>query len=180
MTGVVLGAVLVLLILWAISVRRRLTVMDENISHVMGQIGMQLSSCLKTLDALLELTGAYAAPESQVLVDALRSRRCVLSAQSAPEDVMEQRKVISGTLDRISMLAKRYPDLKVSEGYAACMAAVDSYQKMVHTSCLLYNDGVTKLNRELRLFPASLLGRLFGFRPKTYLVTLEETTTSSL
>lgn len=180
MTGVILGAVLVLLILEAISVRRRLTVMDENISHVMGQIGVQLSSCLKALDALLELTEAYAAPEAQALADALRSRRSVISAQSAPDDVMQQRNVISETLDHIFMLAKQYPELKASESYAVCVAAADSYQKMVYTSCLIYNDGVTKLNRELRLFPASLLGRLFGFRPKTYLVTPEDTITGSV
>ena len=49
------------------------------------------------------------------------------------------------------------------------MDAVDSYEKMVRTSRLIYNDSVTKLNRELRLFPTSLVAGLLGFRTRDYL-----------
>ncbi len=49
------------------------------------------------------------------------------------------------------------------------MDAVDSYEKMVRTSRLIYNDSVTKLNRDLRMFPTALLAGALGFRPRAYL-----------
>ena len=58
------------------------------------------------------------------------------------------------------------------------MNAVDSYEKMVRTSRLIYNDSVTKLNRELRMFPTSLLAGALGFRPRAYLEG-EESRTSA-
>lgn len=52
--------------------------------------------------------------------------------------------------------------LDLAKGYAKCMDAVDSYEKMVRTSRLIYNDSVTKLNREIRMFPVSLIAGMLG------------------
>ena len=166
--GIIVGAVIVLLILWSISVRRKLAVMDENINNAMAQIGVQLSSRFDALTALLELTKDYAAHESQTMIDAMKSRRSVITATSTPNDVLKQEDVISEALGHVSTVAAQYPPLKDSENYAKCMNAVDSYEKMVRTSRLIYNDSVTKLNRELRMFPTSLLGGMFGFHPRAY------------
>ena len=167
---IIIGAVIAFLIIWIISVRRRLVGMDENINNAMSQIGVQLSSRFDALTALLNLTKEYAAHESQTLIETIKSRRSVITATSTPEDVLKQEEVISEALNRISMVAEQYPELKANENYAKCMNAVDSYEKMVRTSCLIYNDSVTRLNRELRMFPTSLIGGVLGFRQREYLV----------
>ena len=50
------GAILAILLVWIISVQRRLVGMDENINNAMSQIGVQLSSRFDALSALLDLT----------------------------------------------------------------------------------------------------------------------------
>lgn len=165
--------VIVFLALWVISCQRRLAVMDENVNNAMAQIGLQLSSRFDALIALLDLTGEYAAHESQTLIETIKSRRIVITADSTPNDVLKQEGVISEALSRISIVAERCPELKSNVNYARYMNAVDSYEKMVHTSRLIYNDSVTKLNRELRLFPSSLLGVVFGFLQRDYLEAVE-------
>lgn len=52
--------VVVFLVLWVVSCRRRLAVMDENINNAMAQIGVQLSSRFDALTALPDLTKGYA------------------------------------------------------------------------------------------------------------------------
>lgn len=172
--GIIIGAALALLILWAVGVRRRLAAMEENVNSAMSQIGVQLSSRFDALSALLELTKGYAVRESQPPIETVRSRRSAITGKSTPEDVLKQEGVISEALDWIAMVAEQYPELKADEGYSKCMAAVDSYEKMVCTSRLIYNDSVTKLNRELRMFPTALLGGLFGFRQRAYLEAVED------
>lgn len=171
---IIAGAVVVLLALWAISCQRRLAVMDENINNAMAQIGVQLSSRFDALTALLDLAKGYAAHESQTLIETVKARRSIITATSTPDDVLNQEGVISEALGRISMVAERYPELKANENYARCMNAVDSYERMVRTSRLIYNDSVTKLNRELRMFPTSLLAGLFGFQQRNYLEAVED------
>lgn len=175
MTILIIIVLLVILVAgWVMSTQRRLVVMDENINNAMSQIGVQLSSRFDALTALLDLAKGYAAHESQTLIETIKSRRSVITAKSTPEDVLKQEGVISEALGRISMVAERYPELKADKGYAKCMDAVDSYEKMVRTSRLIYNDSVTKLNRELRLFPTSLVAGLLGFRMRDYLEQREE------
>ena len=171
---IIVVVIIVFLVLWAISCQRKLAVMDENINSAMAQIGVQISSRFDALTALLDLTKGYAANESQTLIEFVKSRRSVIVASSTPEDVLRQESIIFEALDSISMVVEQYPELKANENYTKCMNAVDSYEKMVRTSRLIYNDSVTKLNRELRMFPTSLLAGVFGFRQRDYLEAVEE------
>lgn len=175
MTSLIIIVLLVILVAgWVMSTQRRLVVMDENINNAMSQIGVQLSSRFDALTALLDLAKGYAAHESQTLIETIKSRRSVITAKSTPQDVLQQEGVISEALGRISMVAERYPELKADKGYAKCMDAVDSYEKMVRTSRLIYNDSVTKLNREIRMFPVSLIAGMLGFRQRDYLEARED------
>lgn len=166
--------VLVLVVVWVISTQRKLVVMDENINNAMSQIGVQLSSRFDALTALLDLTKGYAAHESQTLIETIKSRRSVITAKSTPDEVLKQEGVISEALSRIAMVAEQYPELKADQNYAKCMDAVDTYEKMVRTSRLIYNDSVTKLNRAIRMVPVSLIVGLLGFRARDYLEAEEE------
>lgn len=170
--GIIIGAAIVLA-LWAVSCRRRLAVMDENVNNAMAQVGTQLSSCLDALTALLDLTKGYAVHESQTLIETIKARRSVITAASTPDDVLKQEEIISKALSRISMMAGQYPELKANENYAKRMSAVDCCEKMARASRLIYNDSVTRLNRELRIFPASLIAGVFGFRRRDYLESAE-------
>ena len=175
MTILIIIVLLVILVAgWVMSTQRRLVVMDENINNAMSQIGVQLSSRFDALTAMLDLAKGYAAHESQTLIETIKSRRSVITAKSTPQDVLQQEGVISEALGRISMVAERYPELKADKGYAKCMDAVDSYEKMVRTSRLIYNDSVTKLNREIRMFPVSLIAGMLGFRQRDYLEARED------
>ena len=171
---IIIVLLVVLLAGWVMSTQRRLVVMDENINNAMSQIGVQLSSRFDALTALLDLAKGYAAHESQTLIETIKSRRSVITAKSTPQDVLQQEGVISEALGRISMVAERYPELKADKGYAKCMDAVDSYEKMVRTSRLIYNDSVTKLNLEIRMFPVSLIAGMLGFRQRDYLEARED------
>ena len=171
---IIIALLVVLLAGWVMSTQRRLVVMDENINNAMSQIGVQLSSRFDALTALLDLAKGYAAHESQTLIETIKSRRSVITAKSTPQDVLQQEGVISEALGRISMVAERYPELKADKGYVKCMDAVDSYEKMVRTSRLIYNDSVTKLNREIRMFPVSLIAWMLGVRQRDYLEARED------
>lgn len=109
-----------------------------------------------------------------MLIDTLKPRRSVITAQSTPEDVTVQEGIISETLDRVTMIVEQHPELKTNKNYVKYMDAVDSYEKMVRTSRLIYNDSASKFNRELRMFPTSLLGRIFGFSQRNYMETPQE------
>ncbi len=169
-TFITIAVIIAVIVLWIISTQRRLVVLDENISNAMSQIGVQLSSRFDALTALLDLTKGYAKHESETLIETIKSRRSVITAKSTPDEVMRQEGIISEALGRISMVTEQYPDLKANQNYIKTMDAVQTFENMVRTSRLIYNDSVTKLNREIRMFPVSMAAGMLGFRQREYLV----------
>jgi len=82
---------------------------------------------------------------------------------------MCQEGIIADALERATLVAEQYPELKASQTYSQTMGAVQTYEKMAGNSRLLYNDSVTKLNREIRTFPISMIAGMLGFIQRAYL-----------
>lgn len=169
-TLIAIVAVVAIIALWTIFTQRKLVVLDENISNAMSQIGVQLSSRFDVLTALLGFTKEYAKHESETLIETIKSRRSVITAKSTPDDVLRQEGVIYEALGRIAIVTEKYPELKANQTYIKTMDAVEAFENMVRTSRLIYNDSVTKLNREIRMFPVSMIAGMLGFRQREYLV----------
>lgn len=167
-TLLILIAFMVGIGLWLMSVQRRMVILDENTNHAMGQIGVQLSGCFDALMALLDLIKCYAADEAETLIETIQSRRSIITAKSTPDDVIKQEGVILVALRRISMITEQYPELKANENCMKILCAVQIYDNMVQTSCLIYNDCVAKLNRYIRLFPVSMVAGILGFSQRDY------------
>jgi len=168
-TIIAIAALVALAIAWLISTQRKLAVLDENASNSMNQIGVQLSCRFDALISLLNLTRVYARHESDMLIEAIRSDRIPITALSTPDDVLHQEWIISGALERIAMVLEQYPELMENQTYLKALDAVKTFENMVRTSRLIYNDSVTKLNRELRMFPVSLVAGMLGFGQRDFL-----------
>lgn len=168
-TGIAGIAVLAAIVLWAVSTQRRLAALDEQVNSAMSQIGVQLSGRFDALTALLEVTRDCTAQEGEELLDAVKAGRSAITARSLPGDVLRQEGVIARALDGIARAGEECPALKEHEGYGKAMGAVETFGGMVRTSRLLYNDGVARLNREIRMFPVSLIAGPLGFRQRDYL-----------
>ncbi|MEG1578665.1 MAG: LemA family protein, partial [Oscillospiraceae bacterium] len=111
----------------------------------------------------------YAAHESETIIETIKSRRSVITAKSSPDEVVRQEGILSEALGKISMVSEQYPELKANESYQKTMDSVNSYEGMVRSSRLIYNDSVTKLNRKIRMFPVSLIAGVLGFTQQDYL-----------
>lgn len=60
-------------------------------------------------------------------------------------------------------------DFSISCLTEPAMDAMRTIENMMHTSRLIYNDSAARLNREIRMFPASVLARILGLRQRDYL-----------
>ena len=171
---IIIGAAIGCLVMWAISVRRKLAVMEENVSTAMNQIGVQLSLSFDAVAALLEIAGGYAAGESLNIIDAVKSGRSAITGASTPVEVMKQEDIIKEALKCVDAVTQQHPEIKADEKYLKAMKAVDSYDKTARTGRLIYNDSVTKLNRELHMFPTSIIWSMLGFDKREYLEDVRE------
>lgn len=171
-TFITIIVIVAVIVLWTISTQRKLAVLDEHIGNAMSQIGVQLSVCFDVIMALLDLTKEYAKLESETLIETIKSRKNVITAKTTPDEVMRQEEIIFNALGRIAMVTEQYPELKANQTYIKTMDAVQTFENMVRTSRLIYNNSVSKMNREIRMFPVSMIAGMLGFRQREYIVEL--------
>ena len=168
-TFIAIIAILALIVIWIITTQRKLVVLDENAKNAMSQIGVQMSGRFAALMALLDLIKDYAGQESGIPIETIKARRNIISALSTPDDVLRQERIISETLNSIAVVVEQHPELKTNPDYIKAMDALETFENMLCTSRLIYNDSVNKLDREIRMFPVSMIAWILGFEPRDYL-----------
>lgn len=168
-TFIAIIAIAAVIVQWIKSTQSKLVALDENISNTMTQIGVQLSSRFDAMMLLLDLTKCYDIHEIETMIKTIKTKRSKITASSKPDDVLRQEGVISEALEIIAMVSEQYPGFKAKQDYIKAMDAVQTFENMVRTSRLIYNDSVAKLNCEIRMFPVSIISGMLGFRQRDYL-----------
>ncbi|MDO5140089.1 MAG: LemA family protein [Eubacteriales bacterium] len=171
---IIAAAVLLLSVLYIAKIRQQLTIMNENINNAMSQIGVQLSSRYDVVTALAELVGEYDAGESRAMLEAIRSSRNTVDAQSLPSEVTRQEKIMEELLCRIAAAAERYPQLKNDPRYLRYLNAAERYENMICTGCMIYNDSVSKLNRIIHRLPVRQTEKVLGISRREYIEMADE------
>ena len=168
MTVIIIIAIVAILILWVISVQRKLVKQEEICKNGLSQIGVQQASRWDALKALAELTKGYSDHEYKTITDTIAQRRPITAASSSA-DANAQENLFTQALSALNMVVEKYPELKANETYIKTMDSVNMYQDQVRMSQMVYNDSVTKFNQLIRQFPDSIVASLFHFVPREYL-----------
>ena len=124
---------------WLLSVRRKLETQEENIRNAMYQTLVQLSAEREALEGLAEFLGQT--------MDAETFRR------------MRVQK-------KIAEISESMPLLQAQETYQKYWKAAKSYEHMVETSGLIYNDSVENYNSMLHRIPDRIAAGICGFHRK--------------
>lgn len=151
---------------WLLSVRRKLETQEENIRNAMYQTLVQLSAEREALEGLAEFLGQTMDAETF-----RRMKRSLESAQTAgeaglPEWVAEQQRELLRVQKKIAEISESMPLLQAQETYQKYWKAAKSYEHMVETSGLIYNDSVENYNSMLHRIPDRIAAGICGFHRK--------------
>lgn len=168
-------AVIVIIVIWGISVQRKLVSMDELCGNAMSQIGVQQNTRWDALNSLADLTKQYDEHEYQTLMDVIGKRQPI-GAKSTAQEAEAQETMLTDALNKFVAIGEQYPALRASELYQNTMNGVKQYEENVRLARMSYNDTVTKFNRVIRQFPSNLIAGMLHFAVREYLKTEEAKT----
>ena len=168
-------ALVALLVLWFISVQRKLVSADELCKNSLSQIGVQQNSRWDAISSLVKLTKSYNEHEYNTLKDIIAMRKTI-NGGSTTADVESQEKAIQSTVAQINAVAEQYPELKANENYKTAMESVNTYENQVRMSRMVYNDSVTIYNRIIRQVPSNIVASMLHFETREYLEVPQEKT----
>ena len=151
---------------WVLSVWRKLEMQEENIRNALHQTLVQLSAEREALEGLTELL------KDVIDAELLQEMRCSLeNAQDGgevrqPEWISERQRELLRIQNKIAEISESMQLLQTRETYQKYWKAAKSYEHMVETSGLIYNDSVESYNGMFHKMPDRMAAGICGFHRK--------------
>ena len=160
-------AVIVVFVLWAITVYNGLVTMRQRVNQSFADIDVQLRQRHDLVPNLVETVKGYAAHERGTLDDVVKARNAAVSAQGPAQQAAAEN-MLSGALRQLFALSEAYPDLKASANFQQLQAELSDLENKIAASRRFFNNAVQEYNASIQRFPAALFASSFGFAQKDY------------
>ena len=177
-------ALIVGLVLLAISIYNRLVAGRNRFKNAFAQIDVQLTRRHDLIPNLVETAKGYMAHERGTLEAVINARNLAVAglknAAKDPSDpeamkaLAEAEQGLSGALGRLFALSEAYPDLKANENMMQLSEELTTTENKVAFARQAYNDSVMQYNTLRESFPNNLFAGWFSFRPAELLEIEDE------
>jgi len=164
---IIVLAVIVVLVLWAVTVYNGLISMRQRVSQAFADIDVQLKQRHDLVPNLVATVQGYAAHERGTLDEVVKARNAAVSAQGPAQQAAAEN-MLSGALRQLFALSESYPDLKASANFQQLQAELTDLENKIAASRRFFNSAVQEYNTGIQRFPAALFAGAFGFSQKEY------------
>ena len=163
----ILLAVIVVLVIWAISVYNGLVSMRQRVNQAFADVDVQLKQRHDLVPNLVETVKGYAAHERGTLEEVVKARNAAVSAQGPAQQAAAEN-MLSGALRQLFALSEAYPDLKANANFQQLQAQLTDLENKIAAARRFFNNAVQEYNTGIQRFPAALFAASFGFTQKDY------------
>jgi len=163
----IVGAVVVLVVLYLIVLYNRLVVFRNRIDNAWSQIDVQLRRRYDLIPNLVEAVKGYAAHERQVFERVTEARARAIAAGTVGEQGQAEN-MLTQSLRSLFAVAENYPQLRASENFKHLQEELSGTESKIAFARQFYNDTVLRYNNARQAFPAVVLANAMGFGPREY------------
>ncbi len=166
-TSLIVLAVIVVVVLWAITAYNGLVAMRQRVNQAFADVDVQLKQRHDLVPNLVETVKGYAAHERGTLDEVVRARNAAVAAQGPAQQAAAENQ-LSGALRQLFALSEAYPDLKANTNFQQLQAELSDLENKIAASRRFFNNAVQEYNTAIQRFPAALFAGSFGFGPKDF------------
>ena len=166
-SAIVILAVIVVVIVWAIGIYNGLISMRQRVSQAFADVDVQLKQRHDLIPNLVETVKGYAAHERGTLEEVVKARNAAVSAQGPAQQAAAEN-MLSGALRQLFALSEAYPDLKANANFQQLQAELTDLENKIAASRRFFNNAVQEYNTGIQQMPAALFAGMFGFTRKDF------------
>jgi LemA protein len=153
-----MGAIVALLVVWAIITWNQIVRLENRIDNAWSQIDVQIKRRLDLIPNLVETVKGYAAHERETLERVVQARQMAMDARGkGAQQEGQAQNMISDALRQLFALAEAYPDLKANQNFLALQEELTATEDRIAYARQFYNDAVLLFNNKIETFPGILL-----------------------
>lgn len=155
-------ALVVILILWAVSTYNSLAKMRVNIQEAFATMDVYLKKRFDLIPNIVETVKGYASHEKETL-DAVIKARSGYASATTHQQAIEGSNQISQALGKLFALSESYPDLKANQNFLSLQKDLQSIEDDIANSRKYYNAVVKTYNQKTIVVPSCFIAKAFGF-----------------
>lgn len=156
-------AIVVLLVILAISIYNRLIKLRQKVRNLWSQIDVQLQRRFNLIPNLLESVKGYMEHEKDVFIKVAEIRTAFTNAKSIHEKAKIDNQ-LSDALKDLLAIAENYQELKANQNFFELQQELKNTENKISFSRQFYNNDATIYNTKLAVFPSNIIGLMFGFK----------------
>ena len=173
MVGIIIGAIVVLVLLYGVAVYNKLVRLRNQSEESAAAIDAHLKKRYDLVPNLVETVKGYAKHESQTLTAVIEARNAAMGATTLTEK-NEASNVFSTTLNSRFALRERYPDLKANQGFLDLQSQLQKIEEELLHVRKYYNAVINDINTMVETIPSSIVAGIAHFTKLPYLAIEDE------
>ena len=167
----IIGAVVAVLVLWAISAYNGMVKVEEDATTAWAKVQSAYQRRADLIPNLVEVVKGYASHEKETLEGVINARAKATQITVDPNNLtpekLQEFKAAQGELEqalgRLMVVKEQYPELKANENFKDLQRQLEGTENRINEERNKFNDAAQTYNVKIRKFPNSLLAGIFGF-----------------
>ena len=173
---IIVVAIVVILVAWAVSAYNGLVVKDENCSKQWSKVESQYQRRMDLIPNLVNTVKGYASHEEATLLKVIEARNQASQVKVDAENMTQEQlnefqksqENLSSAIRGLNIVVEQYPDLKANQNFLELQSQLKGTENRIAVERQRYSDVVNEYNTSVRRFPNSLFASMFGFDKKPY------------
>lgn len=145
----------------------------NRVKNSFAQIDTQIQRRFDLLPNLVDTVKEVASHE-QILLDNVMASREGYRNTNVAKEKLAMNNQLNATLRSLFTVSGQYPELKGNASFLRLQEELSETEDKVTFARQFYNDAVTIYNNKLQMFPANLIGSIFGFREEELFNVVDE------
>jgi LemA protein len=165
-TGLIVLAIVIVLIGWAISAYNNFISLKVKIDNAWSDIDVYLKKRYDLIPNLVETVKGYASHEQGTLEKVIAARSAYTGA-ATPDAKMAAEAWLAWAMRQLFALSEAYPDLKANTNFAALQTQLAEIEDHIAQARRYYNAIVRDFNTAIQVFPGNLIAGSMNFTQRT-------------
>jgi LemA protein len=159
----VILAIIILLVIWAISLYNRLVRLKNGREQAFADVDVQLRQRHDLIPQLVETVKGYMVHEKSVLTEITEARANAMKATTINEKIAAETR-LSTALEGLKVSVEAYPDLKASQNFLDLQNEISDVENKIAAARRFFNSTTKELNVATEMFPSNIIATLFNFK----------------
>ena len=173
LVGIIIGAVVLLLIIFVISSYNKLVKQKVNVEEAFATMDVYLKKRFDLIPNLVETVKGYAKHEHNTFTQISQARASLMNARNI-EDIQKSNSQLSRSLVNLFAIAEKYPELKANSNFLDLQRQISDSEDKIAIYRESFNNYVLVYNNSCEQFPSNLVAQLFGFKTANFIEIPED------